>query len=155
VDPLAYENELERGFTYLDSRIAQRPVSDRFVLNYRWMEYLTAMERWEEAYELAHRSLALADSDERNALVWHGSWTLFMLCRICHALGLMDEMSAHAEYMAELSQKGDNLMRTLAAAWIWRAVARRASGNEQDAVQSFHRGVRYLKNVETRDEICA
>lgn len=156
VDPVGYRDELEKGFAHLDGQIGRGPVADRFVLDYRRTEYLGAVERWDEAFELAHRSLALADrSGEPNAQTWHGAWALFLLCRICAALGHMDQVADHAEDMAERSEKSVELMRTRAGAWAWRAVAQRAAGEERAASRSFHRGMHCLKNLDARDEICA
>lgn len=156
VDPIGFRDELERGFEYLDVQIARGPVSARFVLDYRRIEYFARAERWNDAYELAHRSLAMADgSGKLNVQTWHGTWRLFILCEICYALGLLNEVADHAEEMATRSEKRDDLKRTLAAAGIWRAVTQRARGEEQHASRSFHRGLRHLKILEGRDEICA
>jgi hypothetical protein len=156
VDPIGFQSELERGFAYLDGQISREPVSNRFVLDYRRIEYFAETERWDAAYELAHRSLELADrSGEPNMKTWHGTWRMFILCDICYALGHLDEVAAHAEGMAALSEKHDNLKRTLAAAWFWRAVAEKARGEERNASRSFHRGLRHLKILDSRDEICA
>ena len=119
IDPLGYRDELERGFEYLDGEISSGPVSERFVLDYRRVEYLSGVERWEEAHELAHCSHALANGC---ANIWHGAWSLFLLCRSSHALGLRDELEGHALSMIELSRKSDGLKRTLADAWLWSAV---------------------------------
>ena len=156
VDPIGYRDELERGFAYLDSQISQEPVSNRFVLNYRRIEYLAETERWNDAYELAHRSLDLSDrSNNRNISSWHGAWSTYILCRICYARGRLDEVADHAEDMATRSEKRDNFNRTLSSAWMWRAVTQRAWGDEQSASRSFHRGLRILKHLDSRDEICA
>ncbi len=55
VDPVGYRDELERGFAYLDEQIEPGPVTDRFVLDYRWMEYQSQTERWDEAYDRAQK----------------------------------------------------------------------------------------------------
>jgi hypothetical protein len=156
VDPLGYRDELERGFVHLDGQISRGPVSERFVLNYRWTEYLCETERWDEAYDRAHRALALADRSEKSGTrLWHGSWALFLLCEICNALGRVDQLAGHAEDMAERSEKHPDLRRTAASACIWRAVTQRAAGEEQAASRSFRKGMHYLKNLDSRDEICA
>ncbi len=152
IDPLGYRDELERGFEYLDGEIPSGPVAERFVLDYRRVEYLSGVERWEEAHELAHRSHALANGC---ANIWHGAWSLFRLCRSCHALGLRDELEGHALFMIELSRKSDGLKRTLADAWLWSAVCRRGSGDEQGASNSFHKGMGLLKDLDRREEISA
>ncbi len=54
IDPLGYRNELEQGFEYLDGEISSGPISERFILSYRRAEYLSDIERWGEAHELAH-----------------------------------------------------------------------------------------------------
>jgi hypothetical protein len=152
IDPLGYRDELERGFEYLDGQISSGPGTERFVLDFRRTEYLSVVERWSEAHELAHCSLALANSC---ANVWHGAWALFLLCRACHALDLRDELASHALYMVELSQKSNSLKRTLADAWLWRAVSQQSRGDEISASSSFHKGMRHLKDLDRHDEISA
>ena len=156
VDPVGYRDDLERGFAHLDGQIARGAVVERFVLDYRWTEYLNATERWEEAFERSHQSLALADrSSDPDKKIWHGAWALFLLCKICNALGRLDQLAAHAQDMAERSETKTHLMRTRAGGRIWLAVARRATGDERAASRSFHQGMHHLKNLDARDEICA
>ncbi len=156
IDPLGYRNELEPGFTHLDGQIARGPDSKRFVLHHRWAQYLSDTERWNEAFDLAHRTLALADGCKNaETQIWHGAWTLFYLCRICDALGRMDELAGHAGYMVELSEKHTQLRRTQADGWLWRAVTQRAKGQEREASRSFRQGMRLLKGLESCDTICA
>lgn len=156
IDPLGYRDEIERGFAYLDGQIEQEPTSGRFVLNHRRMSYLGTTERWEEAYDLALRSLALVDqAREAHVRTWHGSWALFELCRICHALGRVDELAGHADHMAELAEKDHQLRRVQADARIWRAVTQRGRGHERDASASFHQGLGLLRGLDRRDWVCA
>jgi hypothetical protein len=156
IDPIGYRDELERGFAYLDNQISRGPVTERFVLDFRRAEYLSETERWQEAFEQAHRSLALADrSGDFTLRNWHGAWSLFQLCEICHALGRLDDLAAHAQDMADRSEWSDECVRTKASACFWLAVAQRARGDQRAASRSFRRGTHYLKNLETRDEICA
>ncbi len=89
------------------------------------------------------------------ANIWHGAWTLFLLCRTCHALGLRDELANHALYMLELSQKSTGLKRTLADAWLWWAVCQQGRGDVKGASSSFHNGMRHLKALDRHDEISA
>ncbi len=156
VDPFGYRGEIERGFAYMDGEVPWRPASGRFVLNHRWICYLSETERCPEAYDLAMRSVALADQ-ARDARLrnWHGSWALYELCRICDALGRLDELADHASHLAELSEGHGQLRRARADVWIWRAVTRRAAGDERDASASFHRGMALLDGLERRDSICA
>jgi hypothetical protein len=155
-DPFGYRDDLERGFAHLDGLIAREPVSERFILNYRWTEYCCLTERWNEALEFAYQSLALTDrSVDAIQKNWHRAWALFLLCRICHALNLLDELAGHAEHMAELSSKTNDLKRTQAAGLIWLAVTHRAAGDEQKSTRSFYRGMRCLRNLTSREEICA
>jgi tetratricopeptide (TPR) repeat protein len=156
IDPLGYREELERGFAHLDGQITRGPDGARFVLHHRWAEYLMYADRYDEAFELANRTLALADqSGSEETRTWHGAWTYFYLCRICYALGRMNELAAHARHLAELSETHTQLRRTQADGWIWFAVTRRAEGNEREASRSFRRGMRLLQGLETRDMICA
>lgn len=156
VDPLGYRNELERGFAELDGLIGPGPTVNRFVLDYRRTEYLCDTERWDEARNLAHQSLAMADrSGDPDLQIWHGAWALFLLCEICHALGRLDEVAAHAADMEERSAKRGHLMRTRASALLWLAVTQRSKGDERAASRSFHRGMRYLKDLDAREEVCA
>jgi hypothetical protein len=156
VDPVGYGDELERGFAQLDREIGRGPTVNRFVLDYRRTEYLGQTERWEEALDLAHQSLALADqSGDHDVQVWHGAWALFLLCEICHALGRLDEVAGHAADMEGRSAKKEHLLRTRASARLWLAVTQRARGDERAASRSFHRGMHWLKGLDARDEICA
>jgi hypothetical protein len=156
VDPFGYRDEMERGFAYMDGEVPQGPSSGRSVLHHRWISYLSETERWAEAYDLGVRSVALADRHRDAGLRnWHGSWALYLLCRICDAMGCLEELADHAEHMAELSEGHGHLQRARADAWIWRAVTRRAAGDERDASSSFHRGMALLDGLERRDSICA
>ena len=155
VDPVGYRTALEQGFSSLDEQIAKGPVSNRFVLNYRWTEYLCQLQRWEEAYDRAQQFLALVDGSDPGSRIWWECWVFFLLCGICDALGRVDELGGHAKDMAERSEKSTELMRTKASGWIWLAVAQRARGDERAAARSFHQGMHYLKDVAARDEICA
>jgi hypothetical protein len=155
IDPAGYRDELEQGFSYLDEQIARGPVTDRFVLNYRWTEYLVETQQLDAAYQRAQRFLELVDSGVPVDSIWWQCWVLFLLCPICDALGLVDELTGHAEDLAERSKKGDQLTRTRAGGCLWFAVARRAAGDEQAASRSFHQGMSCLKNLSSRDEICA
>ncbi len=156
IDPLGYREEIERSIAYLDGEIARGPNSARLVLYGRWMYYLSATERWEDAYDIALRSLGLGDQSRDSGLrTWFGAWALFELCRICRGLGRLDELAGHAEHMEELSAKHADLRRTLADAWLWRAFTQRAKGDERDGSHCFHRGMRVLAELELRDSICA
>jgi hypothetical protein len=156
VDPIGYRDELERGFAYQDGQISKSPVVERFVLDYRWTEYFRETDRWEEAFDRAHQSLAMADqSGDESKRNWHGTWSLFILCEICDALGRLEQLAAHAQDMAERSESRSSLRRTRAAAYIWLAVVQRARGDEKAGSRAFHRGMRQLKDVDARDEICA
>jgi hypothetical protein len=156
VDPVGYREDLERGFAYLDEQVPPGPVSQRFVLLYRWTEYLRETERWEEAHDFVQRFFELVDgSGPRETTAWWRCWVYFLLCEICNALGRVDELAAHAADMVELSQKNANLIRTRASGCIWRAVAERTAGEDRSAARTFRRGIRYLENLESRDEICA
>lgn len=156
IDPVGFREELERGFAHLDGQVARGPNVERFVLDYRRTEYLSATERWEEALELAHQSLALADqSGNWDFQMWHGAWSLFLLCNICYALGRLDQVAGHAEDLEERSEEKTNLMRTRASAQLWLAVTRRASGDGRGASRAFHRGMSVLNRLDARDEICA
>ncbi len=129
VDPFGYRDEIERGFAYLDGEVPRGPVSGRFVLHHRWIAYLSETERWAEAYNLAMRSVSLSDqSRDARLRSWHGSWALYLLCRICDALGRTEELGDHADHLAELSEGHGQLRRARADAWIWRAVTRRPRG---------------------------
>ena len=156
IDPHGYRDEIERSFAYLDRQIARGPTNERVYLEILWVDYRSSTERWDTAYEVALRLLALVDqSQDHDLRVWHGTWTLFKLCRVCHALGRVDELAGHADHMAELSGKCRELRRTQADAWIWRAVTARAKGDERNASRCFHRSMRLLAGVERRDLICA
>jgi hypothetical protein len=126
-DPLGHRDELERGFAYLDREVEEGPNSRRFVLYHRWRAYLIATERWDEVYQMALHSLGLLNRcREAHSRIWHTAWALDQHCRICHELGRLDELAGHADHLAELSEKGGELRRTQAAAWIWRAITHRA-----------------------------
>jgi hypothetical protein len=156
IDPIGYRDEIERGFAYLDAEISPRPTSERCVLNHRWISYLSASERWEEAYDLAMRTLALVDEAPRpETRVWHSSWTLTLLCRACDQLGKTDELEGHAEYMAQLSSKDHLLGRAEADAAFWRAVVQTARGQDNLAAKFLHRGLAVLEQIERRDTACA
>ena len=154
VDPFGYRDEIERGFAYMDPEVSRGPVSERFVLNHRWICYLSETERWAEAHDIAMRSVALADQ-ARDALLrnWHGSWALYELCRICNALGRLEELADHADHMAELSAGHGRLRRARADAWIWRA-SHGAAGDERDASAASHRGMALLHGLEARLDLC-
>ncbi len=156
IDPFGYRDELERGFAHMDGEIPEGPSGDRSVLHHRRIAYLSATERWDEAYDLAIRSVGMAmqltSPEQKN---WHGSWALYLLCRICAALGRIDEIAGHAAQMAELSDRRANLRRIRADARFWLAVARRAAGDERDASAEFQRGMPMLDGLERRDSICA
>ncbi len=152
IDPLGYRDEIEQGFAFLDARIGPRPTGERFVLDFRRADYFAVVERWTEAYDLAHQSLAMASE---TANTWFSAWARFLLCRICHRLGLVDEMADHAALMAEQSATMDQLKRTLADACIWLAVAQQAHGDEAAAAGSFRKGMRLLQHLDRRDEISA
>lgn len=152
IDPLGYRDELEKGFAYLDGHEAAGPGSNRFVMYYRWTNYLHDIERWKEAYDLAHLYLGKANQDGQ---AWYISWALYLMCRICHDLKLSEELAGHAEYMVEVSKKSRSSERTLADALIWLALTKRLKGDQKKATSLFHEGMSHLKHVETRDEICA
>jgi hypothetical protein len=156
IDPLGYREELECGFAHLDGLIARGPNSSRFILQHRWTEYLTLSGRYNEAFEMAHRTLALTDQSETESTrIWHEAWGLYYLCRVCQPLGCMDELAGHASHMAELSEQATQLQRTQADGWLWLAFTQRASGKEKEASRSFRRGMRLLKGLESCDIISA
>jgi hypothetical protein len=156
VDPFGYCDEIERGFAHMDGEVPQGPSRGRSVLHHRWICYLAETERWAEAYDLAMRSVALADRLEiPSSRNWHGSWALYELCRVCIALGRLEELAGHADHLVELSEGHGQLRRARADAWLWRAVTRRAAGDEREASASFHRGMALLDGLERRDSICA
>jgi hypothetical protein len=155
-DPFGFEEELQRGFTYLYGQIAQEPTSDRLVLLHRRTEFLCATEQWDLAYELAQDRLDKIDrSGDPEIKIWHGVWTLWHLCHICNELGKVDELAAHAELMKERSEKNQHLKRTRADAFLWNALLSRRDGNEGDAARLFHKGLRLLKGLDASDTFCA
>ena len=155
-DPPGFRADLEKGFAHLDGEIAPGPDPNRFVLYHRWRAYLIAVEDWEGVYAISLRSLALlgrlANGQSR---AWHTAWALDQHCQTCHALGKLDELEGHADHLAEVSIQRGNLLRTEAAAAIWKAVARRAKGDEKAASAAFHRGMALLEDLDRRDSICA
>jgi hypothetical protein len=153
VDPFGHREELERGFAYLDKQISREPPSDRFVFNFRWIEYLQQTQRWREAFNFAREHQSLVDRGGSRA--WPLCWCLFLLCNICDALGLADELMEYAEEMVERSTGDSRLKRTLASGWIWRAVIHRTRGEERTASRAFHTGMRHLQNLSSAAEICA
>jgi hypothetical protein len=155
-DPVGFEEELKRGFTYLDGQITQAPSSERLIFLHRRTEYLCATELWDQAYELAHDRLAKIDqSGDPDIQIWHGVWTLWHLCHICNALGKFDELSAHAETVGERSDKNPHLRRTKADSRFWKALLFRKAGNQRNASRSFHGGLRLLKGLDACDTFCA
>src|SRR5262249_31119462 len=148
VDPFGYRDELDRGFAHLDSQITQDPEGPRFILNYRRIEYLFAIEEWDSAFALANGSLALADRClDPDTGTWHGAWALFILCEICNSLGRMEDLAGYAEDLAERSTKNSGLDRTRASALLWKAVVQRSRGDSRSASRSFHEGLNHLKNL--------
>ena len=153
IDPVGYREEIERGFAHLDGEIL---LADRYVFNYRRVAYHIATDRWDTALDLALRALAEANqAPDPSTRIWHEAWTLFQLCSIYNALGNMDLLAAHAEHMAELSRGHLQLRRTQAAGLFWLAVTERTAGKEKSATSHFHKGIRMLRRVVTRDMICA
>lgn len=150
IDPLGYRKEIEAGFRSLVNRIGPSS-EDRFVYNYRWIEYLREIDRWPEGYEFLTAAYAAADRDS----AWNKAWYLFLLCEACYSLGRMEELAEHARLMAVYSKQSDNLRRTLAAGLLWEAVALRARGDHGAASKLFHNGLRHLTNLSVGDEICA
>ena len=156
IDPIGYCDEIERGLAYLDTQVSSSPSQERFVLHHRWMSYLQASERWEEAYDLSIRALAQVEESSRpETRVWHGSWTLAILCRVCDQLGKTDELEGHAEYLMQLASKNHLLGRAEAQAACWRAVVQTSRGEENTASKSFHRGLAILEQIQRRDTACA
>ena len=155
-DPIGFEDELKRGFTYLDGQITQAPSSDRLILLHRRTEYLCATEQWAQAYDLAHDRLAKIDRwGDSEDQIWHEVWSVWQLCHICNALGNFDELAAHTEIVGERSDKNPHLRRTKADASIWKALLFRKAGYERNAARSFHAGLRLLKGLEACDTFCA
>jgi len=155
-DPHGYEDDIERGARYLDELIEKGAVGMRFVLNHRRMVYLSFMERWDEAYELALRSLGLIDQvTDSHSRIWHSAWTLYQLCRVCYTLERFDELSEYTEHLREISTKHGQLRRTQADSWFWHAMLLRLQGDPKSAVRAYQRGLTALGPVERRDSICA
>lgn len=153
LDPFGYRDEIERGAEVLRARNdSSGDVENSLVSNYRQASYLIQTERLGEAYELAHQSLDIANYRQDP---WHGTWALFLLCRICHALQLPDEIATHSDVMVEQSSGVQNRLRTLADGWLWRAYAQLHKGDRKKASRSFQNGMRHLERVERRDEISA
>jgi hypothetical protein len=155
VDPVGHKDTLQKGFSYLDQQIAMEPVNQRFVLFYRWTDFLCELNQWPEAYEKAQEFLAMVDRGTKEDSIWWRCWVLFLLCQICDALSRVGELASYAQDMAKRSAMGGQLLRTRAAGWVWLAVTQRLTGKEQDAARSFLKGLGYLKEVKTRDEVCA
>lgn len=151
-DAVGFRQEIERGFTCLEEEITN--LGDRYVLNNRRIRFLSHIEQWKEAYDVAMRALALVEEDPSDR-IWHGAWILYETCRICDALGEESLLADHSDYLAELSVQHPQLQRTRADANFWRAVVERRAGNEQKATRSFHAGMRILRGLERRDAICA
>lgn len=150
IDPFGYSKEIEAGFRSLVDRLGPSS-EDRFVYNYRWIEYLRETDRWPEGYEFLTAAYAAAGRDS----AWNKAWYLFLLCEACHSLGRMEELAEHARQMAVYSNQSDNLRRTLAAGLLWEAVVLRAKGDQAAASKLFHNGLRQLANLSVADEICA
>jgi hypothetical protein len=157
VDPFGYRQEIEAGIQHLDSQVSPGPGSLRFVLDHLKMSVLTDADRWAEAKDQALRTLNLIDQwpVSEHYRYWHTCWTHYGLCRICHAMGQIGELTAHAERMLELSPKRGNLRRTEADGLIWLAFSARARGDEPAGSRHFHRAVGILPELETRDTVVA
>ena len=84
IDPLGYQDEIERSLASLDAQIARGSNSERLYLAACSVDYLSSTERWGEAYDVALRSLAMVEQlREPHTRVWHGAWAHYRLCRIC------------------------------------------------------------------------
>ncbi len=152
IDPFGFQEEIERGFAYLQEHIGKNRVDERFVLNYRRAHYLLNIERLSDAYELAHQMLAIANERDND---WFSAWYLFHLCRICHKLDLVDEVEIHASLNVEQSLGKEQFRRTYADGLLWLAVALQSRGDERAAAESFHKGMRQLQKLDRKDEMCA
>jgi hypothetical protein len=153
VDPLGYRDELDQGFAALDGQITKEPVSERFVLSYRWTEYLVETQSWEAALESALRFRSLVQQGESSD--WWNCWSLFLLCGTCHSLGRIDELATYAEEMTARSEDAHQLLRAHATGLVWSAVAHRIRGDEDSAARSFDRGTYFLEDLSSEHEICA
>ena len=69
-DAIGYQQEIESGLTQLEAELTD--VGTLYVLNNRRIRFLMHVERWEDAYELAMRALALVEEDP-SVKVWHGA----------------------------------------------------------------------------------
>jgi hypothetical protein len=106
--------------------------------------------------ERAYSKLALVGQRQGTETHDHEwAWTLYHLCRICHALHRHDELADYTRRLTELSEKDKCPRRTQADGWLWLAVTQRASGKEREASRSFRRGMRLLKGLECCDTISA
>lgn len=153
VDPIGYRDELDQGFAALDGQVTKEPISERFVLCYRWTEYLREIESWPAALDSALRFRSLVQQGEYSA--WWDCWSLFLLCEICHSLGRIDELATYAEEMTARSEDADQLLRAHASGLIWSAVVHRIRGDEDSATRCFDRGTYFLEDLSSEDEICA
>jgi hypothetical protein len=152
IDPFGYQEEIEQGFAYLLERTRNDNVDERFVLNYRRTHYLLTTERFNDAFELANQQLAIANETDN---MWFSAWYLFLLCRICHKLDLIDELEVNATLMIDQSAGKGSFRRTRADGQLWLAVALQSRGDERAAVESFHKGMRHLQNLDRKDDMFA
>ncbi|HVT79889.1 MAG TPA: hypothetical protein VHM90_04475 [Phycisphaerae bacterium] len=155
VDPIGFADLLDKGFAALERQIGAGSLSTRLVFDYRWIQYLADVERLEEAHQRLQEHMARLDGCDPGTLAWHRCWALFLACHVYDGMNQLDDVAGYAREMAELSEKGEHLMRTRASGWLWTAVCQRATGLANDAARSFRRGMRYLETLSVRDEICA
>ena len=100
-----YTRELREKLSVDDPATSQQLVG-QFGIGF--LSALLLAKEVTDAYELAHRSLDLSDrSHDRNIQSCHGAWRISTLCRICYALGHLDEVADHTRKTWRRDQRSE------------------------------------------------
>lgn len=159
-DPIGYSRELENALDYMQAEVSEEAECRYCIGNCR-TEHQLLQNDLEAAEHSSRITLQMADGDpNRSTAEHHAAEVCGYLCVISHRREDWQAMEEWAEQGEELA-KGQERPLTVANMMMWRALADRMQGREEDAQKRRRLALKRLKRVNSTpsgdffDALCA
>lgn len=128
IDSLGYARSIQEALDYLEGDIDPAPRGPRYLLLARQRVFAIECDRWQDARDLALRSVALGDGDsDRERAAHFGTFTAGAMCAIAAHLGDWAGVATWASTTEELARQVGH-QSDYADALAWQGLAAQQAG---------------------------